>query len=124
MSNNRYIDLKSASSKWLFAVVLLLSFFSFSGFIAATQITLVKPQTTLIVRSDAGLSKSITLTRALVKTPVTEKQVLVFIDLYTRQTNVRLAVISNFCAQPKTALFYRVKAAPQNTSDEPAILLG
>jgi hypothetical protein len=124
MSNTQYPDLKKASSKWLFVVVLLLSFFTFSGFIAPTQIKLVKPQSTLVISGYAGLSKSITYKRALVKTPVIEQQVLVFIDLNNRQTNIRLAALSNFCIQSKTGLFYRVKTNLPNADDDPAILVG
>jgi hypothetical protein len=124
MSNIQYPDLKKASSKWLFAVVLLLSFFTNSGFITATQIKLVKPQTTLVVNGNIKLLKSITYKRALVKLPVIQQQVLVFIDLDSRQTNVRLSALSNFCLQSKTALFYRVKINLPNADDDPAILLG
>ena len=125
MSDTQYPDLKKASSKWLLAVVLLLSFFTFSGFIAPTQIKLVKPPTTLVISGDTTKpSKSITYERALVKTPVIEQQVLVFIDLNNRQTNIRLAALSNFCIQPKTAVFYRVKTNLPNADDDPAILVG
>jgi hypothetical protein len=124
MSNTQYPGLKKAYSKWLFAVVLLLSFFAFSGFIAPTQIKLAKPQTTLVISSNTELSKSIAYKRALIKTTVIEQQVLVFIDLNNRQTNVRLAALSSFCIQPKTVLFYRVKTNLPNADDDPAILAG
>ena len=124
MSNTRYPEIKKASSKWLFAVVLLLSFFTFSGFIAPAQIKLDKPQTTISVNTDAGLSKSITYKRAVIKTPVIEQQAFVFIDLNNRQTKVRLAALSNFCIQSKTGLFYRVKTILPNADDDPTILVG
>jgi hypothetical protein len=124
MSIVQYPEIKKTSSKWLLPVVLLLSFFTFSGFIAPTQIKLVKPQTTLVIGGNTGLSKSITYKRALVKTPVIEQQVLVFIDLHNRQTNVRLVALSNFCVQPKTALFYRAKTNLPNADDDPTILEG
>ena|ERR1700744_5910325 len=124
MNNAQYPDLKKASSKWLFSFVLLLSFFAFSGFIAPTQIKLVKPQTTLVVSGDTKLSKTITYKRAFVKTPIAQQQVIVFIDLDNRQTNVRLAALSNFCIQSKTALFYRTKTNLPNADDDPAILVG
>ncbi len=123
MSNIQYPEIKKASSKWLFAVVLLMSFFTFSGFIAPTQIKLIKPQTTISVSADAGLSKSITYKRALIKLPV-QQHVLVFIDLNNRKTNVRLAALSNFCIQSKTGLFYRAKTNLLNADDDPAILVG
>jgi hypothetical protein len=124
MSNTRYPEIKKAYSKWLFSLVLLLSFFAFSGFIAPTQIKLVKPQTTLVIGGATELSKSITYKRALIKTPVIKQQVLVFIDPHNRQTNVRLAALSNFCIQPKTVLFYRVKTNLPNADDNPTILVG
>ena len=123
MNNSGY---KNSISKWLFAVILLLSFFTFSGFVSQTKITLNKPQTTLVVNSNSGQLKSINYKRALIalhsKDPVTP----ILIDLsrlYSQQVKIKLIELAKSHIPLQTNLFYKPHTASQNADDDSALIL-
>lgn len=118
---------KNLLLKWLFATILLFSFFTFSGFAYQTQANHEKQPTTLIVSLNLRAAKSINYKQALKAIP--HKYLSLFSlsnasYLYTRQVEVLIKDLHARVLRPQTALFYRVKTIPQNTSDEPAILIG
>ncbi|WEK20860.1 MAG: hypothetical protein P0Y49_06885 [Candidatus Pedobacter colombiensis] len=113
-------------SKWLFAVVLLLSFLNFSGFsIAAVQIKTETQQTGLLGNSQSKLTKSISYKSALNQLnyikyggslSVTGPHYLV--ARHTLLFNLLIAAHSkpNFCTY-KTILFYKTITVSKNDDD-------
>ena len=119
--------IKKRYSKWLFVTFLVLSFFTFSGFISQTQINPGKPQTTLVIRSFSRLVKNINYKRAVI--PAQPKYLSLFSivnadHLYTQLVKIRTKELKGTVLFPQTLLFYRTKSISQNTGDEPAILIG
>ena len=124
MNNTSY---KNSISKWLFAVVLLLSFFTFSGFVVQTKTTLDKPETTLVVNSKSWSFKSINYKRALVsshpKTPVVSTLINREL-LYSQRVKIQITELIKSYIPLQTGLFYKPKTAPQNADDDFALILG
>jgi hypothetical protein len=52
-------SLKSILSKWLFTAMVVLSFFTFSGFVSPSTIKIAAPSTTLVAKSTGGFVKSV-----------------------------------------------------------------
>lgn len=126
MSIIRQYNLKRLSSKWVFSLVLMLSFFAFTGFGPQSQIKPDKPQTTLVVNSGIKLKKTISYHSALVKAPVTSA-VFDFINLsrlHSCLVKIRFTTLSKTPVPLQTALFYRAKITSENSGDEPATILG
>ena len=124
MKSDRY---KNLVSKWLFAAFLILSFFTFSGFISQAPTNPDKPQTTLVVNSASRIVKSINYKRALIPEQPKYLSLFSFVNtdyLYTQLVTVRIKKLGATVLLPQTALFYKVKTIPQNTGDKPAILIG
>ena len=118
---------KNSLSKCLLAAILILSFFTFSGFIAKTQTNPTKPQTTLVDNASFQVVKSISYKRALV--PIQPKYLSLFSFVsanhsYAQLVIVRITELRTTVLPRQTALFYIVKTIPQNTGDEPASLIG
>ena len=127
MSIIRQYNSKRLFSKWLLAVVLLLSLFSFSGFRAQTQAYLDKPQTTLTINSWPEIIRCLSFNRALLFQFSSQIPVSSFIDLsrlHTLQTNIRLITFSGFCIELQTGLFYKVKCISSDSNEEPPAILG
>lgn len=124
MNNTRY---KNPISKWLFAVVLLLSFFTFSGFVAQSKSTLNKPQTTLVVTQSLRPFKSIDYKRALIALHSKDPVAPILIDLsrlYSRQIKIQITELTKSYIPLQTAIFYKPCTASQNADDDSALILG
>ena len=119
--------IRNTYSKWLFAVLLLLSFFTFSGFIAQSQTRFNKPQNTLIVSSNSRLFKSIDYKRALITSHSKNIVVHILIDisrLYSNQVKIRITELTKSNIPLQTGLFYKSKTTPQGADDVSALILG
>lgn len=119
---------KNRFSKGLFAVILLLGFFAFSGYAAQTTVVNASTQTTLVVNAQSRFEKSITYQRALAKTSYNHLHTPSYIDV-SRMHSARVTVCINglgFCdiRRSKINFFFRLKTIPQNSGDEPASRLG
>jgi hypothetical protein len=124
MKSTRY---KNLVSKWLFAALLIVSFFTVSGIVSLTQINPDKPQTTLINVSNPQLTKSISYKRASKPAQPKYLSLFSFVNadyLYTQQVKVRIKELVAIVLVPQITLFYRVKTIPQNTGEEPASPIG
>jgi hypothetical protein len=121
MNNTNY---KNKISKWLFAAVLLLSFFAFSAFVSQPEGAPDKPQTTLEVNPNLRLSKSINYKRALISLSPKELVVPILIDisrLYSQQVRIRITELTKSYISLQTGLFYRPKTTPQNADEDSAL---
>jgi hypothetical protein len=122
---------KNLFSKWLLAVVLLLSFFNFSGLVIQTQQKSNAPQTTLVQSDQGRIVKSLIYQRALIHKQNRLNPLSFFVissvnlsEVHSRQVKSQITDCNNLnmsCAQ--TCFFYQHKTIPQNTSDDPAIAL-
>lgn len=122
----RQYNSKRLSSKWLLAVVLLLTFFTFSGFGVQDQTKPGKPQTTLVASYRSEVIKSISYNRLLISC-LKNKSFPAFIDLsdlYSQQVKTSLSVLSGYYIRLQTHLFYKIKTTSSGTDDDPAIILG
>jgi len=127
MSIIRQYNSKGLPSKWLLTVVLLLTFFTFSGFGVNGQIRLCKPQTTLVVSYRSEVIKSINYNRLLITPQLKNSTFSAFVDLsdlYSHQIKTRLTILSGYHLQLQTHLFYKVKTTSSATDDDPAVILG
>jgi hypothetical protein len=118
---------KNLVAKWLFAALLILSFFTFSGLISPTQTNPDQLQTTLVVNSGSRNIKSINYKRALIPEQRKYLSFLSFVNadhLYVQQVKVRIKELGAIVLVPQIALFYRVKTIPQSIGDEPNNLIG
>ena len=121
------INYKNAISKWLFAVVLILSFFTFSGFVVQSQTTFNKPKTTLTLSSNSRFFKSIDYKRALVSSHPKAPVVSTLINrelLYSQRVKIQITELTKSYIPLQTGLFYKPKTAPQNADDDFALILG
>ncbi|SMC94453.1 hypothetical protein [Pedobacter africanus] len=126
MKARNLINYKSWCSKWLLAVVLLLSFFNFSGFtISAAYTSSDKQQTSFLGESRLSWAKSISYKRALNQIRPQEHLFIRINDLlhlaewHTLLLNAKIAN----CRPPllttqKINLFYRLKSVAKNDEDE------
>jgi hypothetical protein len=131
MNRSRSNNLKNSFSKALFAVVLLLGFFSFSGIAIQSQPKLDVPQTTLLVGYNNGLIKSISYKRALGKVDGKYPDISLFFTsimnldrLHSNMIKTYIAVLCRHHIKQKIFYFYPVTFIPQNKSDDPLITLG
>jgi hypothetical protein len=127
MSNIQCYNLKRRFSKGLFAAVLLLSIFTFSGFVAQTSTVNNKPQTILVAKSQGRFVKGISYSRVVKEAAHKTVTFYSFVELsrlHSNQVKIQIAVLSNRSMPTPGGLFYRVKTIPQNPGDEPAIRLG
>jgi hypothetical protein len=126
MSVVQNCTIRSTYSKWLFAALSLLSFFTFSGFIAQTKTTLNKPQTTLVVSSSLRQFKSINYKRALISLRSKDLVVPILTDisrLYSQQVKIRITTLISLYILRQTGLFYRPRITSQNADDDSALIL-
>lgn len=127
MSVTPYCTIRNTCSKWLFAALLILSFFTFSGFTSQAQINSNKPKTTLITTSNLQLEKSISYKRAL---KPAQPKYLSFSSLinanrlYTQQVKVQITELNVTDLLLQTGLFYKPKTIPQNADEDSALILG
>ncbi len=131
MSCTRFNNIKDNFSKALFAVVLLLGCFCFSGIAIQSQPKLNVPQTTLVVGSNNKLTKSISYKRALGKVDGKYPAISLFfipaVDLGRLHSNVIktcITVLSKLYIKQTIFDFNPVRFIPQNKRDDPAITLG
>jgi len=124
-------DFKNKSSKWLFAVVLLLSFFCFSGIVLKPQAG-PNVQRTTLVANQIGLSKVISYKRALrqVYNSYSTRSIFTISTfdisrIHSSQlcTCINSLSISYKC-RSKIAFFFLVKNFTRNAGDYPVIHLG
>jgi hypothetical protein len=123
--NNCHID-KKAPTKWLFAIVLLLSLFAFSGAAVQTQFNHDVPQTTLIAGAPIRSVKSISYGRAFLQTH--HQQAFSFLKssiinigrLHNRQIKIRIEALKKCCPRVNVFTFLHLKTFPQST-DDPAL---
>lgn len=121
------VQLETHAPKWLFAALLILSFFTFSGFTSPAQINSNKPKTTLITTSNLQLEKSISYKRAL---KPAQPKYLSFSSLinanrlYTQQVKVQITELNVTDLLLQTGLFYKPKTIPQNADEDSALILG
>ena len=126
MSINPNCKIRNTYSKWLFAALLILSFFTFSGFTSQTQSNSNKPKTTLITTSNLQLEKSISYKRAL---KPAQPKYLSFSSLinanrlYTQQVKVRITELNVTDLRLQTGLFYKPKTTSSNADDDSALIL-
>jgi hypothetical protein len=114
-------------SKCLLAVILLLSFFTFSGFVAQSKTTLNKPQTTLVVNSSFRPFKSINYKRAIVSLSSKDPVIPILIDisrLHSQQVKIRITTLISLYIPRQTGLFYRPRTTSQNADNDSALILG
>jgi hypothetical protein len=131
MNSSLHYNYKNGFSKWLLATVLVLSFFTFSGWSVQSQIKQGARQTTLLFNNPAQPVKSITLTRALGHscnkcfTLFLVAPAFNLIYLHSRLISVLIKSHSGPGSNRlKTGFFYQAKTIPQNTGDLPVINLG
>ena len=118
---------KNSMSKCLLAVILLLSFFTFSGFVAQSKTTLNKPQTTLVVNSSFRPFKSINYKRAIVSLSSKDPVIPILIDisrLHSQQVKIRITTLISLYIPRQTGLFYRPRTTSQNADNDSALILG
>ena len=116
---------KKQYSKWLFTTFLVLSFFTYSGFIAQAQNVPDKPQTTLVVGYGTQWSKSINYRRSLAPIRLTNKTILAFSHLshsHNHLIKIYFAQLSLLDIPVYTGLFHH--PISQYTAEDPGILLG
>ncbi|SHL88549.1 hypothetical protein [Mucilaginibacter sp. OK098] len=131
MKNIRTHNYQNLFSKWLFAAVLLLSFFTFSGLVVQTQVKPNATQTTLLQSAPGRAVKSIAYKRALVHTKNKLNTLSFFSissinlsEIHNGKANVQLTYYRALnILSLQTFFFYQHKTIPQNTSDDPAIAL-
>lgn len=125
--NNPEFKYKGLSSKWLLAVVLLLSFFTFSGIAIQSQAKQNPSRTEVAYTTQSQAAKCITYCRAQQQTKSGQNALLIFaasaIDLaYFSSLQVKILSItysSKSIYKPQGDFFYQHKLIPQNNSDEP-----
>jgi len=126
MGTKNLNNYQGCSSKWLFAVVLLLSFFNFSGFtVSAAYTGSDKQQTSFLGKSRLGHSKSISYKRAV--NQVRPKQHLftpINNLLHLAQWHTLLLNAKTISCRPlllsdqKINLFYQLKSVAKNDEEE------
>lgn len=127
MKTKNLYNYQGCSSKWLFAVILLLSFFNFSGFTVSASCTgSDKQQTSFLGENRPSQSKSITYKRAV-------NHIRSQWHLFTRINDLlHLAKWHALLLDAKTTtyrppllntqkinLFYQLKSVAKNDDDEP-----
>jgi hypothetical protein len=131
MNNTLHHNYQNGFPKWLLATVLVLSFFTFSGWPVQSQIKQTARQTTLLVNNPVQPVKSITLTRAIGYS-YNNSTTLFFVApafnliyLHSRLTGIIIKNHSRLVSnRSKTGFFYHIKTIPQNTGDLPVPELG
>jgi hypothetical protein len=130
MNNTHYKNLRNSSSKWLFAVALLLSFFTFSGYTTQTPNRFTEQQSTSIsvINRQTLFAKSISYKRALTFVHSKWFASAVFgpaFDIsyaYNRWVKTRISELKEPFLPGKLSFFSLQKTIPQDSDDEPAIL--
>ena len=123
--------LKKACSNGLFAVVLLLSFFTFSGLVISAQTRQVKAETTCVVKADEGVVKCFQYRAQAARVWKRHSgQLLLFTTLNLSRIHTAEAAVS-FKSHSQTILpsvfistFYQAKTIPQNGESDSSLLLG
>jgi hypothetical protein len=131
MSTVRHRNFKNTLSKWLLAVVLIMCFFTFSGFTSQTQTKQDAQQTISVISCEIGHEKCISYKRALTQYYARHSSVSFFAKptfcldrLYSQQTKISItALTQSYIIRPKIGFYYHVNAIPQNADDHPATIL-
>jgi hypothetical protein len=132
MSNILRFDFKKECSKWLFAVIIFLSFFTFPGIVIQSYREPYAQQTTLVANRQTRFIKSISYKQALRQTYRSYPANAFFTNatfdisrLHTRQIQTRVDSLSlSYKCRPRTVFALLLKRIPQNAGDYPAIFLG
>jgi len=132
MSSILTSDFKNKCSKWLFAAILSVSFFTFSGIALKPQAGLNVHRTTLVANQQINLSKVISYKRALRQVYNSYSTLSIFTistfdisRIHSRKVCTRINSVSmSYKSRTKTAFFFQIKAFPLNKGDYPSILLG
>jgi hypothetical protein len=117
---------KNVFLKYLFAVIILLSFFTFSGFVAQSKTTLNKPQITLVVNSSLRPFKSINYKRAIVSLSSKDPVIPILIDisrLYSQQVKIQITELTQSYIPTPIMLLYKPNTASQNADDDFVLIL-
>lgn len=126
ISNPTYPHQKNYS-KWLFAAILILSFFNFSGFsISIAQIKSDTQQTGSLGNIKTQTAKSISYKRALSHINRSESRIFLLSAaplqltlIHTQQLHTQIALYSKLPAElQKINLFYQAKSGASNDDDE------
>ena len=131
MKTKNLINYQGCSSKWLFAVVLLLSFFNFSGFtVSAAYTSSDKQQTSFLGENRLSQSKSITYKRAVNQIRPQQhlftriNDLLHLAEWHTLLLNAKtITYRSPLLTIQKINLFYQLKSVAKNDDDEPRCML-
>jgi len=115
-------------SKWLFAAVLILSFFTFSGAAVKQQSKFAVQKTELVKANESRAKKSISFNRALNQftggpnlLAIFSVQVISLAHIHSLRAKTQL--IDRQHRKPlAAAFFYQHKTMPNNSSDEPIAL--
>jgi hypothetical protein len=131
MNGNQHSNLKNKLPKWLFAVALLLSLFTFPGLPYQLQAKYEVPKTTLLFSIHReGPGKSITYNRVLAKSkllshPLPTTSSFELSRVHTLLVKTQISTLSEWGILLKRSIFfYQPKTIFSNTDGEPAILLG
>ena len=125
MTNRQKHNYKNTAAKWLLAVTLFLSFFSFSGSSIHNPAKPDALQTTLLLNRSAGPVKCITFNnthRRVWKRHCSFVLLIVrdlnLVNLHTRQITTRLRnQLSSNLSAVRNDIFYRAKIISSNTGD-------
>jgi hypothetical protein len=129
MDNAYKHNYQSLVSKWLLAVVLIISFFISSTSTSRQQLNFSAQQTELVNTGKNHLARSITFARALKQMggnlfgmPVFATQIPNLAQIHSLAAKTELASLRHQ-NNLRPTLFYIRKTIPGNNSDEPAIAL-
>jgi hypothetical protein len=131
MNIHQHSSTKNKLSKWLFAVFLILSFFTFSGVSIQSPANYQKPKTTVLAANNQRVeAKSISYSRVLAQkkqcTFTFQVNSLFEISLaHSRHISSRIScLLVSYMRRPQTGFYFPVKTQVQNADDEPALSLG
>lgn|GEM_PF-4880849 len=115
-------------SKWLFAAVLILSFFTFSGLSVKSQPRFAAQKTELVKANESNTVRTITFSRALKQIPESlnplftfSVQVISLAQIHDLQAKTQFINCKQHNAQP-AVFFYQRKTISNNNGDEPIVL--
>ncbi len=131
MDNTRQHNYQNIFSKWLFAAILLMSFFSFSGLIVQTQTKPNALKTTLVIGNKTRVVKSITFNRAFGNThgklnslSFLTTPAINLVYVHSRLVKTRIICLdSGDISSLSNYLFYQHKPIPQSAGDESTYFL-
>jgi hypothetical protein len=129
MSSTIYHNAKNNASKWLFAVILFLSVFAFSGLPVNSSVNPYQQQTSLLANKPNRLTNHIRFNRTIKQArekPATSQFIAssfcYLVNVYNVQVSVCLKSCNIILNRPTKGFFYRVKTNSP-TDDNPTVSL-